>query len=201
MVYAYIRVSTDKQTTENQKYEILKFVDDKKITIDKWIEETVSGTKFYKERKLGVLIDTLENDDLLIITEISRFGRSLLEVMSILNELLQKGVKVFTTKEKYELDGNLNSKVLAFAFGIVAEIERQMISYRTKEALVRKKSEGKKLGRPKGRLSSKTKLTGKDEQIIELLKHKVSVNAIARILSVHRDTLSSYIKTRNLRVG
>src|SRR5437773_10021786 len=112
----------------------------------------------------------MQPEDILIVTEISRLGRSLLEVMSILHTLMEKQAKVYTTKERYELGNNINSKVLAFAFSLSAEIERSMISSRTKEALARKKSEGKKLGRPKGRLSTKTKLTGKDEIIKEFLR-------------------------------
>ena len=123
-----------------------------------------------------------------------------MEVMSILNLLMEKGVKVFTTKERYELGNNINSKVLAFAFSLSAEIERNMISQRTKDALTRKRSEGKALGRPKGTLSKKTKLTGKENTIKELLSKNISVSSIARILGVNRLTLSSYIKTRNLHI-
>ena len=114
----------------------------------------------------------MQPDDILIVTELSRFGRSLLEVMSILHTLMEKEVKVFTTKERYELGNNISSKVLAFAFSLSAEIERSMISSRTKEALARKKSEGKRLGRPKGKLSAVTKLTGKDDLIQEYLEKK-----------------------------
>jgi len=199
MIYAYIRVSSDKQNTENQRFEILKFADLKNFKINIWIEETISSTKKLQDRKLGSLIDSLKQDDILIITEISRIGRSLMEIMSILNELMEKKVKVFSIKEGYELGNNLNSKVLAFAFGLSAEIERQLISQRTKEALARKKSEGKKLGRPKGSLSKQTKLTGKENIILEFLKKRVPVATIARILEVHRITLNNYIKTRNLK--
>ncbi|MBI1829273.1 MAG: master DNA invertase Mpi family serine-type recombinase [Thaumarchaeota archaeon] len=198
MIYAYIRVSSDKQTTENQRFEILKFVDEKKLSINHWVEETVSSTKKLKDRKLSSLIEKLSSKDSLIITELSRLGRSLMEVMSLLHQLMEKGVKVFTTKERYELGNNINSKVLAFAFSLSAEIERNMISQRTKEALARKRSEGKLLGRPKGTLSKKTKLTGKESTIKELLSKHISVSSIARILGVNRLTLSSYIKTRNL---
>jgi len=199
MIYGYIRVSTDKQTTENQRFEILQFTDEKKIPIDTWIEETISATKNLTERKLGTLLAEMKKGDVLIVTELSRLGRSLMEVMSILHTLMEKQAKIFTTKEKYELGNNINSKVLAFAFSLSAEIERNMISSRTKEALARKKSEGKKLGRPKGRLSTKTKLTGKDEIIKEFLQKKVSEAAIARILEVNRITLRNYVNSRKLR--
>jgi DNA invertase Pin-like site-specific DNA recombinase len=198
MIYAYIRVSTDKQTTENQRFEILKFAQEKKFPINQWVEETVSSTKKLKDRKLSSLIEKLNSKDIIILSELSRLGRSLMEVMSILNLLMEKGVKVFTTKERYELGNNINSKVLAFAFSLSAEIERNMISQRTKDALARKRSEGKFLGRPKGSLSKNTKLSGKEDIIKQLLSKNISISAIARILEVHRLTLSSYIKTRNL---
>src|ERR687895_890512 len=198
MIYGYIRVSTDKQTTENQRFEILKFADEKKLRVDRWIEETISATKHLSHRKLGHLLDTMQEDDVLIVTELSRLGRSLMEVMSILHTLMEKEVKVFTTKERYELGNNISSKVLAFAFSLSAEIERSMISSRTKEALARKKSEGKKLGRPKGKLSSVTKLSGKDDLIREYLDKKIPQTVIARLLNVNRLTVRNYIITRKL---
>ena len=136
MIYGYIRVSTDKQTTENQRFEILKYADEKKLHIDRWIEETVSSTRKLSQRKLGTLINEMRKDDILLVSELSRLGRSLMEVMSILHTLMEKNVKVFTTKERYELGNNINSKVLAFAFSLSAEIERSMISSRTKELIV-----------------------------------------------------------------
>jgi len=199
MIYGYIRVSTDKQTTENQRFEILKYVDEKKLHIDRWIEETVSATKKLSHRKLGTLLTQIQEDDALIVTELSRLGRSLMEVMSILHTLMEKNVKVFTTKERYELGNNISSKVLAFAFSLSAEIERSMISSRTKEALARKKSEGKRLGRPKGKLSATTKLSGKDDLIREYLDKKIPQSGIARLLNVHRLTVRNYIITRKLQ--
>jgi DNA invertase Pin-like site-specific DNA recombinase len=199
MNYAYIRVSTDKQNTENQRFEILKFTDEKKITIDKWVEEIITTKKDLERRKLGELLKKLSSGDILICSEISRIGRSLMEVMSILHLLMEKDVKVYTVKERYELGNNINSKILAFAFSLAAEIERQMISQRTKEALARKKAEGKKLGRPKGSLSKKTKLTGKEEIIRGFLKNRISLCAIGRMLNVNRMTISSFIKSRKLR--
>jgi DNA invertase Pin-like site-specific DNA recombinase len=140
----------------------------------------------------------MKQDDILLVSELSRLGRSLMEVMSILHTLMEKNVKVFTTKERYELGNNINSKVLAFAFPLSAEIERSMISSRTKEALARKKSEGKKLGRPQRRLSTVTKLTGKDDLIKEYLAKKIPQTVIARLLNVNRLTVRNYIITRRL---
>jgi DNA invertase Pin-like site-specific DNA recombinase len=198
MIYGYIRVSTDRQTTENQRFEILKYANEKHLTIDRWIEETVSATRRLSERKLGTLLAQMQKRDVLLVSELSRLGRSLMEVMSILHSLMEKDVKVFTTKERYELGNNINSKVLAFAFSLSAEIERSMISSRTKEALARKKSEGMRLGRPKGRLSSVTKLTGKDDLIREYLSKKIPQTVIARLLNVNRLTVRNYILTRKL---
>jgi len=198
MIYAYIRVSTDKQSVENQRFEILKYADSKKITIDKWIEETVSSKRKLADRMLGKTLDNLNTEDILIISELSRLGRNLMEVMSILHNCMDKDVKVHTIRENYELGNNISSKVLAFAFSLSAEIERQLISQRTKEALARKKSEGMKLGRPKGSLSTHTKLSGKEQQIKELLDKRISYTAIGRILGVHRKTVKSFVESRLL---
>jgi putative DNA-invertase from lambdoid prophage Rac len=199
MIYGYIRVSTDKQTTENQRFEILKYADERELHVDRWIEETISATKKLSDRKLGPLIERMREEDILIVTELSRLGRSILEVMSILHTLMEKDVKVFTTKERYELGNNISSKVLAFAFSLSAEIERSMISSRTKEALARKRHEGKRLGRPKGKLSSVTKLTGKDDLIREYLEKRIPQSVMARLLGVSRLTVRHYIRTRKLQ--
>lgn len=198
MIYAYIRVSSDKQSIENQRFEILKYADSKKLSIDQWIEETVSTRKKLEDRVISSLLKQLNKDDLLIVSELSRLGRNLMEVMGILNTCMNGEVKVHTIKEQYELGDNINSKVLAFAFGLSAEIERQLISQRTKEALARKKSEGMKLGRPKGSLSKKTKLTGKEAQIKELLEKNIGYSGIGRILGVHRLTVKNFVESRNL---
>jgi DNA invertase Pin-like site-specific DNA recombinase len=199
MIYGYIRVSTDKQTTENQRFEILKYASERQLPVERWIEETISATKKLSDRKLGALIERMHEEDILIVTELSRLGRSILEVMSILHTLMEKDVKVFTTKERYELGNNISSKVLAFAFSLSAEIERSMISSRTKEALARKRHEGKRLGRPKGKLSSVTKLTGKDDLIREYLDKNIPQSVIARLLNVNRLTVRHYIRTRKLQ--
>jgi DNA invertase Pin-like site-specific DNA recombinase len=194
MVYGYIRVSTDKQTVENQRYEINQFCERNILVIDKWIEEAISGSKFLQERKLGKLLKRMKKGDVLICSELSRLGRNLLMIMGILNECMNREIQVWTIKDNYRLGSDINSKVLAFAFGLSAEIERNLISQRTREALARKKAEGVILGRPKGRKSSKTKLTGQEKKIVELLKKKVSYSAIGRILGVHRLTVSAFVK-------
>jgi len=194
MIYGYIRVSTDKQTIENQRYELNQFCEKNILVVDKWIEETISGTKNLNERKLGKLLKRMRKNDILICSELSRLGRNLLMIMGILNECMNRDIQVWTIKDNYRLGSDINSKVLAFAFGLSAEIERNLISQRTKEALARKKAEGVILGRPKGRKSQKTKLTGQEKKIQELLDKKVSYSAIGRILGVHRLTVSSFVK-------
>ena len=198
MVYAYVRVSSDKQSLENQEYEIYKYADNNKLKIQKWVKETISSRKKIEERELFNLIQKLNADDILLVSEISRLGRNIMEVMNLLKECMEKDVKVYSIKENYKLGNNLESKVLAFAFSLSAEIERDLISQRTKEALARKKSEGKKLGRPKGSLSKEIKLSGKESEIKELLDKKVSLSAISRIYGVHRITVKNFVDSRIL---
>ena len=194
MIYGYIRVSTDRQTVENQRFEIKRFCEKSEIEVEKWIEETISGTKIVQERKLGKLLKKMKKEDILICTELSRLGRNLLMIMGILNECMNREVEIWTIKDNYRLGSDINSKVLAFAFGLSAEIERNLISQRTKEALARKRAEGVILGRPKGKKSKIKKLTGKEEEIKALLDKSVSKSAIAKIFKVHRITVMEYIK-------
>ena len=194
MIYGYIRVSTDKQTFENQKFEIERYARAHQLEIDTWIEETVSGASDLKKRKLGKLMRRLKKGDTLVCTELSRLGRNLYDIMDILNALMKKQVNLWTIKENYRLGNDLNSKVLAFAFGLAAEIERQLISQRTKEALARKRAEGVRLGRPPGKLSAKLKLSGKEQQIRQMLAEGFSYNQIAKKLKVHRHTVSLFVK-------
>lgn len=196
MIYGYIRVSSDKQTVENQRFEINNFCEREHLSIDGWIEETISGTKAYNKRQLGNLLKRIKKDDLIICAELSRLGRNLFMIMEILNICMSKEVKVWTIKDNYRLGDDIQSKVLAFAFGLSAEIERNLISQRTKEALARKRAEGVKLGRPKGRRSSpdKYKLSGKETLIHELQKQGISKRKIAGICKVDRNTLDRYLK-------
>ena len=191
-------MSTDRQTVENQRFEINHFCDRQVMVVDKWIEESISGTKEVKDRKLGKLLKRMKKGDVLVCSELSRLGRNLLMIMAILNECMNRDIQVWTIKDNYRLGSDINSKVLAFAFGLSAEIERNLISQRTKEALARKRAEGVILGRPKGSRSAKTKLTGQEKKIKELLDKKVSYSAIGRILGVHRLTVSSFVKSGKL---
>lgn len=199
MTYGYIRVSSDKQTVENQRFEIKRFASDNDIRIDGWIEETISGTKNYKKRELGQLLHKVKKEDLILCTELSRLGRSLFMIMEILSLCMNKECKIWTIKEGYRLGDDIQSKVLAFAFGLSAEIERNLISQRTKEALARKKEEGVILGRPKGRKSSHVKLSGKEIYIKELINQKTPIRQIAKIYKVNRATVARFINIYHLR--
>ena len=196
MIYGYIRVSSDKQTVENQRFEINNFCKREDMAVEGWIEETISGTKAYSKRELGKLLDKVSKGDLIICAELSRLGRNLFMIMEILGICMSKECRVWTIKDNYRLGDDIQSKVLAFAFGLSAEIERDLISQRTKEALARRKAEGVVLGRPKGRKSSpeKYKLHSKDILIRELLKANVPKRQIAKICKVDRNTLDRYIK-------
>ena len=196
MIYGYIRVSTDKQTVENQRFEINKFCEHENLIVDRWIEETISGTKTYDKRALGGLLKDVKRNDIIICAELSRLGRNLFMIMEILNICMRKECLVWTIKDNYRLGDDIQSKVLAFAFGLSAEIERNLISQRTKEALARKRFEGVILGRPKGSRSKQVKLSGQEDVIRVLIEKNVSKCDIARIFKVNRMTVASFIKNR-----
>ena len=198
MIYGYIRVSTDKQTVDNQRFEIERFCLQNNLLIDEWIEETISGTKAPDKRLLGSLLEQVRSGDLIICSELSRLGRSLFMIMSILNQLMLNDVRIWTIKDNYRLGDNIQSKVLAFAFGLSAEIERDLISQRTKEALARRRAEGKVLGRPFGSKSSCVKLTGREDDIKMLLDNNFTKTAIGRIFGVNRDTVVKFLKNNML---
>ena len=189
----YIRVSSNKQTLEHQRFEIENFAHKNGIQIDEWIEEKISSRKALDKRKLGELLNNLKENDILITCEISRLGRSLLEVMKILETCLNKNCQVWTIKENYRLGNDIQSKVLAFAFGLAAEIERQLISERTKSSLANIKANGKKLGRPFNAETKKLKLAKNQKQIQKLLAQGISKSKIAKIFGVERATLRKYL--------
>jgi len=198
MVYGYIRVSTDRQSVDNQRFEIERFCSKNGITIDQWIEETISGTLLPEKRLLGSLLAEAKTGDLIVCSELSRLGRNMFMIMSILNLLLINGVKIWTIKDNYRLGDSIQAKIFAFAFGLSAEIERDLISQRTKEALARKRSEGVTLGRPLGRKSDRLKLSGHEAEIQSLLEENASKSAIARRFGVCRQTVITFLKhTKN----
>lgn len=199
MTYGYIRVSTDTQTVENQRFEIKNFCAQNDITVDAWIEETISGVKTYKSRQLGRLLKKAHKGDIIVCSELSRLGRNLFMIMEILNVCMSRECRLWTIKDGYRLGDDINAKVLAFAFGLSAEIERNLISQRTKEALARMKAEGMHVGRPDG---SRTrvellKLDRHRRKILEWRDEGISMRKIAKRLHVSRNTLRRYL----VRIG
>lgn len=189
-------MSTDKQTVENQRFEVSQFCVKTGIQIEKWIEETISGTKPVEKRQLGKLLKEMQAGDVIVCSELSRLGRTLFMIMDVLSECMKKGVVIKTVKENYTLGDDISSKVLAFAFGLSAEIERNLISQRTKEALHRLQAEGKTLGRPKG---ARTRaelhpLYKKDDEIKAMLNQGLSQRKIAKALNVNRNTLWRFLQ-------
>ncbi len=193
MIYGYIRVSTDAQTTRNQRFEIVKYCQGNAFAIDGWIEETISGVKSYDKRALGRLLRKVRKGDIIICTELSRLGRNLYMIMEILNLCMRKRCCVYSVKEGYRLGDDIQSKVLAFAFGLSAEIERNLISQRTKEALSRKKEEGVRLGRPSGSRIKCKMLELERMQIFELIAKGVPKTEIARQYKVSRKTFYNWL--------
>lgn len=196
MIYGYLRVSTDKQSIKNQEFEIKNFCQNENIEISHWIKETISGTIDVEQRKLSLILKKMKKGDIIICSEISRLGRNLFQIMSILHICIKKEVQVWTIKDNYRLGSDIQSKVLAFAFSLSAEIERSLISQRTKEALTRIKSNGKKLGRPTGSKNKKYILDGKNEAIQKMLSSGLKKNQIVKKLDISTKSLYNYLKNK-----
>ncbi|MCU6769861.1 recombinase family protein [Barnesiella propionica] len=199
MVIAYLRVSTNKQHLNNQKEEIEKFASRKGLVIDRWVKEVVSGKKKEKDRELGKLIKRIKKGDILIVTEISRLSRSLLDIMSILGVLLEEGVLLYSTKDGYEFDDSISSQIMAFAFGLAAQIEHKLISQRTKEALAVRKASGMKLGRAKGDNYKQQRLAHNKEKILEMQAQGYTTKSICRYFNISRDTFYAFKKNGGLK--
>lgn len=200
-VYGYIRVSTDKQDSTNQKHEILEYANKERFGNVDFIEETISSRIKFEKRDISNLITLMKNGDTLLVTELSRIGRSTMEVMSVFKVLVEKGVKTHIIKSNFKIgadEDKITSSVLIFAFGLAAELERELISQRTKAALAKKKAEGAVLGRRKGQ-KVKSKLDGKEKEISDYLEKGIPIATIAKICDVGRTTMSSFIKSRELR--
>lgn len=198
MIYGYIRKSTEKQSFEHMEYEISEYAAKHNMKIDVWVEETISSRKPLHKRQLGQLLEKLQPNDILITSELSRVSRSVPETFSILQTCLNKNCQVITIKENYHLGNDLQSQVLAFAFGLAAQIERDLISQRTKCSLASKKEQGVKLGRPFGAQSKRLKLAKNLKRIQDLLAKGVSKNQISKIMNVQYMTLSRFIKRYGL---
>ena len=198
MIYGYCRVSTTHQHEENQHFAIEKFCQEQNMHIDVWVEEKISSSKKLKDRRLGKLLNQLKANDILITTEISRLGRSLLEVMGILQTSLEKGCQIWTLKENFRLGADIQSKVLAFAFGLSAELSKSLLQERVRESLARLKENGKKLGRPIGSKSKSLKLERNKKRLLHLLDKGLSKSQIAQILQVDRSTIYNFLGKRSI---
>lgn len=194
MVVAYLRVSTEKQTLANQQNEITKFTDSRNLSVDRWVTEVVSGKKKGRDRKLGALVRRMRKGDTLIVTELSRLSRTLTDIMSIVGDLLEREVHLYSTKDRYSFDDSINSKVLCFAFGLVAEIERNLISMRTREALALRREQGVVLGRRKGSYTKLQLLIDDRVQIVHMMNYGRSIAAICRHYGVARNTFDRFRK-------
>lgn len=196
---AYLRVSTDKQNLNNQKLEIMEYAQKQDFKVDDFIEIEVSSRRTTKQRRIDELLSSLNNGDLLIVSELSRLGRSVGQVVTFVDELIKRKIKLIAIKEGIDIDGkkDMQTKVMVTMFTLFAEIERDLISERTKQGLAAARAKGKLLGRPKGSLG-KSKLDGKEQFIRDELKYKVAKSAIARKLEVSRTSLVNFITTRGL---
>ena len=190
---AYIRVSTDKQTLENQRDEITRFIKKKGITVDRWVEEVVSGKVKQSDRKLGYTLKRLKKGDTLIVSELSRLSRTLLDIMFIMRSLLERGVTLYSVKENFCLADNINSKVILFAFGLAAEIERDLISARTKEALATKKAQGVVLGRKAGDCPKMKILMENREEILCKYSGGARITRLSKQYGVSTGTMSKFL--------
>jgi len=196
---AYLRVSKDSQDVKNQRLAILEFARHEHREIGEFMELQVSSRRSPKERQLDVLLARLEPGDTLMVSELSRMGRSVGEIITTIDTLVKKHIRLIAIKEGIRLEGrhNLQTKVMVTLFGLFAEIERELMSMRTKEALAAARAAGKRLGRPQGRLGI-SKLDGKEADIHRLLALNVSKASIAKITGVDRSTLCHFIRSRHL---
>jgi DNA invertase Pin-like site-specific DNA recombinase len=198
--FAYIRVSTNQQILENQKFTILNFAHKNNIKIDHFVEVKSSTRENNIKRKLDILMKSLMFGDILIVSELSRLARSVGQIIRIIDELMKKKIRFISIKENISINSaksDIQTKMMITLFGLFAEIERDLISERTKEALQVAKKKGKILGRPKGSLGQ-SKLDGKEAQITDFLKKRVSKSSIAKIFGISRTTLCNFIKNRKL---
>lgn len=192
-IYAYLRVSTDKQDVANQRHGILEYANQRGLTNLLFIEDAVSGKKNWRERRLGEILNNAEASDVILFAEVSRMARSTLQVLEILEYCVEKKIKVHIAKQQMVFDDSLNSRITATVLGLAAEIEREFISLRTKEALAKRKSEGLPLGRPRGR-AAHVKLDDRQEEIRGYLKKGISKRAIAKLVDCAPSTLYDWIK-------
>ncbi len=198
-IIAYLRVSTDEQDLEKNKYDILHLANEKGLGKVQWIEETISGRVSWKKRKIAQVLDELQQGDHLLVSELSRLGRSMLECMEILSIASQKEINIYAVKGNWQLDNSIQSKIIAMAFSMAAEIERDLISQRTKEALAARKKAGVKLGRPRG--IGKSKLDQYRPEIEGLLANGATQKFIAQRYHITEANLSRWLKRHGLKIS
>ena len=196
LTIAYLRVSTTDQDPEKNKFDILQLANDKGLGQVQWVEETVSGRVSWRKRQLATILESLQPGDNLIVSELYRLGRSMLECMEILSMASRKGIRVYAVKGNWRLDNSIQSKIVAMAFSMAAEIERDLISQRTKEALAAMKKAGMKLGRPRG--VGKSKLDQFRPEIEALLANGSTQKFIARRYGTTEANLSRWIRRHRL---
>lgn len=199
-ILAYLRVSTDKQDLNNQKLEILEFARKRDLKVNEFVEVMISSRKTSKQRRIDELLDRLATSDTLIVTEMSRLGRSTAEVIGLVNQLIARSIRVIVIKQNLDLNRHdMGSKIMVTVFSLLAELERDLISLRTKEALAAKKAQGIQLGKPKGTIQ-KSKFDNDQEKIKELLDLGLSVRKIARYFGYNNHiALNTYVNKRGLR--
>jgi len=195
----YLRVSTTDQNLEKNKADILAFANDHKLGNVEWIEERVSGCRDWKQREIGRVIETLRKGDTIITPEFSRLARSTLQILSIVEECKRKGISLYVVKGNWTINGQLDSKVLLLVFSMVAEIERELISARTREALAARKAAGVRLGRPRG--PGKSKLDQHRKEIEYLLSLGCKHSYLAQRFNTSRVNVWKYLKGRGIRVA
>lgn len=196
---AYLRVSTDEQDVNNQKHGLLEYCNQKGLTNIEFITDSVSGKYPWKERKIGAAIAQMQAGDNLIFAEISRMARSTLQVLEILSACADKEINVYIAKQQMHLDGSMQAKITATVLGLAAEIEREFISQRTKEALAARKAKGLQLGRPEGAINKSYALDKHKAEIEKYLAMGLSLSAIAKLVETPRSTVNDYIKRCGLR--
>ena len=199
MIYAYIRVSTETQTFEGQEYEIKNYCSQHGLIVDRWCVEAVSGTCSVEKRSLGNLLRRMKKGDLLLCTEISRLGRNMMMVMAILNTCSSKGVAIHSIKDNFDLSDSINAKIIAFCFALAAEIERNLISQRTREALAAKRLKGIQLGRPPGRSKKRNIYQLKRQEVERWIRSGLKMKEVARRLGIHENTLRRYLKEDSVK--
>lgn len=198
-IYAYLRVSTNQQDVDNQRHGILEYVNQKSLGHLEFVSDSVSGQKRWRDRELGKLLtETVKKGDTIVFAEISRMARSTLQVLEILECCMQRGVSVHIAKQRMVLDDSMPSRITATVLGLAAEIERELISLRTTEALAKRKAAGKTLGRPKGRQSASLKLDAREQEIKMYLAKGISKRSIAKLVDCAPSTLYYWLKRHRL---